>query len=202
MDTTEDIRDSTPEPFDLAPVCRETARVAAGITEEQLAGATPCSAYAVREVLAHLLGLSVAFRDAARKEPGPTTDTPPGAALPVLDPEWRAALPRGLDALAEAWRAPAAWQGETRVGGVGLPGAVAGVVALNEVLVHGWDLARATGQPYHPAEPGLRASYGLLAPGTLGPDAPFGPPVPVADDAPLLDRVIGLSGRHPDWRPE
>jgi hypothetical protein len=29
----------------------------------------------------------------------------------------------------------------------------------------------------------------------------FGPVVPVPDDAPLLDRVIGLSGRDPGWKP-
>jgi hypothetical protein len=28
----------------------------------------------------------------------------------------------------------------------------------------------------------------------------FGPPVPVPDDAPLIDRLIGLTGRDPAWR--
>ena len=36
----------------------------------------------------------------------------------------------------------------SRAGGVDFPGEVAGMVALTEVVVHGWDLARATGQPY------------------------------------------------------
>ncbi|MFE3138143.1 TIGR03086 family metal-binding protein [Streptomyces scopuliridis] len=209
------------EPFDLGPACREVAWLLGGIKDDQLAGPTPCPDYAVREVLAHLVGLTVAFRDAAAKKSGPTTNTPPDAALPVLPDDWREVLPRQLDELAESWRSPAAWEGGTRVGGVDLPGAVAGLVALNEVQIHGWDLARSTGQPYAPAEASLRASLAVLAPppaagsdgsdgsddaggsGDSGPapDSVFGPPVEVPEDAPLLDRVIGLSGRRPDWRP-
>ncbi|MFE3824454.1 TIGR03086 family metal-binding protein [Streptomyces sp. NPDC059092] len=194
-------RDRTREPLDLGPVCQETARVVDGVTEEQLSGPTPCPAYAVREVLAHLMGLTVSFGDAARKELGATTDTAPGDAPLVLAEDWREVLPRRLDAMAAAWRSPGAWEGDTRVGGVDLPGAVAGLVALDEVLIHGWDLARSTGQPYAPAEAGLRASYGMLSQAGPRASAVFGPPVPTAEDAPLLDRVIGLSGRHPDWRP-
>ncbi len=36
----------------------------------------------------------------------------------------------------------------TKAGGVDLPGEVAGLVALDELVVHGWDVARATGQAY------------------------------------------------------
>ncbi|MGW6597609.1 TIGR03086 family metal-binding protein [Streptomyces sp. NPDC055036] len=203
------------EPFDLGPACHEVARLLDGIKDDQLAGPTPCPDYAVRDVLAHLVGLTVAFRDAAAKKSGPTTDTPPDAGLPVLPDDWREVLPRQLDELAESWRSPAAWEGGTRVGGVDLPGAVAGLVALNEVQIHGWDLARSTGLPYAPAEASLRASLAVLAPPPAagsgdsgdaddpGPaaDSVFGPPVTVPEDAPLLDRVIGLSGRRPDWRP-
>ncbi|MDN3294029.1 TIGR03086 family metal-binding protein [Streptomyces ficellus] len=100
-------------------------------------------------------------------------------------------------------REPDAWQGTTRAGGVTLPGEVAGAVALYEVLVHGWDLARATGQEYAPDVASLRACCALLAPAAGGPgqEGVFGSPVPVPDDAPLLDRVVGLSGRRPDWQP-
>nr|WSZ99308.1 TIGR03086 family metal-binding protein [Streptomyces sp. NBC_00857] len=193
--------------FDLGPACREVAGLLGGISDDQLAGPTPCPDYAVREVLGHLVGLTGAFRDAARKELGPTTDTAPNTALPVLDTDWREVLPRQLNELAAAWRSPAAWEGFTRIGGVDLPGAVAGIVALNEVQLHGWDLARSTGQAYAPDEASLRASYAMLAP-MADPDNPgpaqeglFGPPVRTPEDAPLLDQVVGLSGRRPDWRP-
>ncbi|WP_372499473.1 TIGR03086 family metal-binding protein [Streptomyces lichenis] len=185
---------------DLGPATDRVAALLDGVADEHLDGPTPCPQYAVRELLAHLEGLSAALRDAARKELGPMTDADPGAALPVLSADWRTALPRLLGELAEAWRAPEAWQGTTRAGGITLPGQVAGMVAWNEVVVHGWDLARATGQPYAVDEEALKSSYALLEPSDDGAGL-FGPPVPVPDGAPLLDRVIGRSGRRPDWTP-
>jgi uncharacterized protein (TIGR03086 family) len=206
MDTTTATPATTHLP-DLGPACREVAGLLNGITDDQLAGPTPCPRYAVRDILAHLVGLTLAFRDAARKDLGPTTDTSPDTGLPVLESDWREVLPRRLGDLADAWSDPGAWQGHTRVGGVDLPGSVTGLVALDEVLIHGWDLARSTGQAYDPDEAALRALYDFLAPGTqeeggpLSADALFGPPVEVAADAPPLDRVIGLAGRHPEWKP-
>ncbi|MFG3497032.1 TIGR03086 family metal-binding protein [Streptomyces sp. NPDC047928] len=196
--------DTHVEVIDLGPVAHAMTALLDGITDDRLGDPTPCPDYTVRDLLGHVMGLTLAFRDAARKDFGPTTDTDPGAVRPVLDDDWRAALPHRLDELAAAWRAPEAWHGTTRAGGVVLPGGVAGLVALDEVLVHGWDLARATGQAYAPDEAALRASYALLATDadTRGDGGPFGRPVPVPDGAPLLHRVVALSGRRPDWRPE
>ncbi|MFB9516686.1 TIGR03086 family metal-binding protein [Streptomyces purpureus] len=190
--------------LDLGPVAHEVARVAAAVGDERLGDPTPCPDYVVRDLLAHVVGLSAAFRDAARKDLGANTATDPGSAALVLADDWRTALPRRLDELVEAWRDPAAWEGDTQAGGVDLPAAVAGQVALNELLVHGWDLARATGQEYRITDrAALESSRTLLAPDPDDPDRGgiFAPVVPVPDDAPLLDRVIGLSGRRPDWEP-
>ncbi|WP_406391019.1 TIGR03086 family metal-binding protein [Streptomyces sp. NBC_00887] len=190
--------------LDLEPAARQISELISSIDDHQLSGPTPCPDYSLRELLAHVLGLSVAFRDAARKDLGPTTGTPPGSALLVLPDDWRKSLPPLLDELVAAWRAPAALEGMTQAGGVNLPGPVAARVVSNELVVHGWDLARSTGQEFRADEASLRSSEALLAPGDddrSGPDAPFGPPVPVPADAPLLDRVIALSGRRPDWKP-
>ncbi|MPY46603.1 TIGR03086 family protein, partial [Streptomyces phyllanthi] len=185
---------------DLGPQTRVVARLVEGASEEQLAAPTPCPEYAVRNLLGHLVGLATAFRDAGRKDLGVTTDTSPGADVPDLGPGWRETLPRVLDELAGAWHDPAAWTGETRAGGITLPGAVAGAVAADELVVHGWDLARATGQEYAPDPTALEAAHGFLLAAAEDPTRGggiFGPVVPVPDDAPLLDRVIGLSGRDP-----
>ncbi|MFB6818725.1 TIGR03086 family metal-binding protein [Streptomyces sp. NPDC056347] len=196
--------DTTPTaPIDLEPAARRIAGLLDGIGEQQLDGPTPCPDYAVRELLAHVLGLSTAFLAAARKNLGPATDTPPDAGLPVLPGDWRATLPPLLDELVAAWRDPAARQGMTRAGGVDLPGEVALLVVLDELVIHGWDLARATGQEYAVDEPSLRAALDLLTPAEGKPRAEsvFGPPVAVPADAPLLDRAVAMSGRRPDWRP-
>jgi uncharacterized protein (TIGR03086 family) len=92
----------------------------------------------------------------------------------------------------------------TRVGGLDLPGEIAGLIGLDELVVHGWDVARATRQPYAMDSPtdiaSLEACMAFLSqPVDRTSGALFGPVVAVADNAPLLDRVIGLSGRDPAW---
>ncbi|MGW1951655.1 TIGR03086 family metal-binding protein [Streptomyces sp. NPDC001920] len=188
---------------DLGPQARIVARLADGVTDDQLSAPTPCPGMAVRNLLGHLLGLAVAFRDAGRKDLGPTTDTSPDDAVPDIGPGWREELPKVLDELAEAWRDPAAWTGDTRAGGVALTGPEAGTVAADELVIHGWDLARSTGQEYEPDPSALRLSYGMLLAAADDPSRGggiFGPVVPVARDASLLDRAVGLSGRDPAWR--
>ncbi|KOU35997.1 hypothetical protein ADK53_13820 [Streptomyces sp. WM6373] len=190
--------------LDLEAQTRAVARLAAGVPDARLDDPTPCPEYTVGVLLVHLTGLAVAFRDAARKDLGPTTDTAPDPAATPLPAGWREELPRVLGELAEAWRDPAAWTGMTRAGSVDLPGDIAGAVAVDELVIHGWDLARATGQEYAPDQAALRAAYDFLLAAaedeTRG-GGIFGPVVPVPDDAPLLDRAVGLSGRDPAWTP-
>lgn len=190
---------------DLAPVAQALADLLDGIDEADLDRETPCPDYAVRDLLGHLLGLTEAFTAAARKDLGPATATDPSSVPPPpLAGDWRGRLRRQLRELVAAWREPAAWQGDTQAGGIDLPGAVAGRVALNEVLIHGWDLARATGQPYACDDASAQVSIALLSQQTGDAEREgtgFGPVVPVPDDAPPLDRAVALSGRSPSWAP-
>ncbi|WP_330457071.1 TIGR03086 family metal-binding protein [Streptomyces sp. NBC_00820] len=190
--------------FDLGAQTRVLTELAGKVSDERLPDPTPCPDYTVRDLLAHLTGLAVAFRDAARKDLGPTTDTSPEAGLPELAPDWRERLAEALDELAEAWREPSAWTGTTRAGGVDLPGAVAGAVVADELVIHGWDLARALGLPYEPDAAVVEAALGFLTGAAAGLDrerGPFGPVVPVPQDAPPLEHAVSLSGRDPGWRP-
>ncbi|GAA2281797.1 hypothetical protein GCM10010234_18830 [Streptomyces hawaiiensis] len=102
---TDSTTGTTSPTLDLGPQTEALAQLVAGVGDEQLADATPCPEYAVRHLLGHLAGLSAAFRDAARKDLGATTDTSPGTARPDLAPGWREDLPKVLAELAEAWRA-------------------------------------------------------------------------------------------------
>ncbi|PPS83230.1 TIGR03086 family metal-binding protein [Streptomyces sp. MH60] len=188
--------------LDLGPQTRILTRLADGVRDDGLADPTPCPDMAVRNLLGHLTGLAVAFRDAARKDLGPTTDTSPEASVPDIGPGWREQLAAVLGELAEAWRDPEAWTGLTRAGGIDLPGAVAGAVVADELVIHGWDLARATGQEYTPDAAALQAAHGLLAAAAAESERDqgmFGPVVAVTADAPLLERAVGLSGRDPGW---
>lgn len=190
---------------DLDPAARQLAQLLTGVSDDQLSAATPCEEYTVADLLAHISGLAVAFRNAAAKttEPAAGDAAHEADAAAGLDPQWRSRTPRQLDDLVTAWRAPEAWEGVTEAGGVTLPADLMGRVALNELVLHGWDLARGTGQSFD-CDPASAAScyelaQAVTAPGSGAPEGLFGPPVDVAADAPLFDRLLGLGGRDPGW---
>ena len=162
-------------PLDLGAPADRIIALAGAVRDDQLGLPTPCGDQDVATVLAHIIGFSIGFRDGARKVSGPTTSTPPGP-LPLPD-DWREQLPERVGELATAWREPAAWEGETTVGGVTLPAAMHGGFANNELVIHGWDLAVATGQPYDVASANLDASWQLVrySRGSRGPRRPLRP---------------------------
>lgn len=194
--------------LDLEPAAREVTRLLAGVTDEQLSQPTPCDGLPVAALLDHLMGLSLAFTWGARKTTGDRPDgvggPPPEPSVEHLEPDWRTVLPRRLAELAAAWRRPSAWQGTTMVGGVTLPGETMGVVALDELVLHGWDLARATGQSFSCDPASTEAVLAFTTEAArpeqaAGRDGLFGPVVAVPPDAPALDRALGLAGRDPGW---
>lgn len=191
--------------LDLHPAAREVVRLLDGVTDDQLADPTPCPDYPVAALLDHFMGLSLAFTWAARKSPaaeGGNEESGPGLATAEhLDPEWRTLLPRRLHELAEAWRDPAAWEGMTEAGGVTMPAEVTAAVALDEVVLHGWDLARATGQPFTCDPASTAAVLAFTSTSAAGRDGIFGPVHDVSEDAPALDRALGFAGRDPAWTP-
>jgi uncharacterized protein (TIGR03086 family) len=84
-----------------------------------------------------------------------------------------------------------------------MPAEIMLTVADNELVVHAWDLAQATGQPYAAAPANLEASWQMVSNTPDEPEARaglFGPRIPIADDAPLLDRVLAYAGRDPQWK--
>lgn len=182
--------------FDLTPAADRLAALVRDVSD--LKAPTPCPDYTVGDLLDHINGLSVAFTMAALKTPVEGTGSGDAARLPA---DFRESVPQRLHELAQAWRSPSAWEGMTAAGGVDLPGEVAAAVALDELVLHGWDLARATGQPFDVDEDLLQIVHGFVS--SIGPDdrdgSLFGSAVEVGSTAPLLDRVLGLSGRNPAW---
>lgn len=74
-----------------------------------------------------------------------------------LGPGWRDSVAQHLRELGEAWDDPAAWQGSANVPGLDLSNEMWGKITLTEVVVHGWDIAKATGQPFDLPEHTLQA---------------------------------------------
>jgi uncharacterized protein (TIGR03086 family) len=192
--------------LEFGPASNQLAALVAGVRDNQLSSPTPCADTNLEALLGHIDEVSVSMTNAATKTVPGDSSQPSSANGSHLAPEWRTRIPKQLAALAEAWRDEAAWTGMTRAGAFEFPGEIAGVVTLNELVVHGWDVATASGQPFE-CEPQLveaayRAQQASVARNPNGLPGVFAKPVPVAEDAPLLDRLIGLSGRDPAWSPD
>jgi uncharacterized protein (TIGR03086 family) len=167
---------------------------------------TPCPDYDLRALVDHLAWGTVLSQRAATRTPLEHDWSVPGPPpfLAGRQPQdWAAALAPELDAAADAWADPAAWEGETVMGTAPMPAAVVGPMMLAEFVLHGWDVARAAGAPYEvPEELGSAVLAAVQPLAAMGRDGGwYGPEVPVPADAPAFERALGLSGRDPAWAP-
>lgn len=188
--------------IDIGPASTRMANLLRSVAEAQLELPTPCPDMQVGDVVDHIGTFATAFTAIARKESRSGTPPPPATAA-NLEAGWRERIAADLDRLAEAWRDPSAWEGETSAGGVPLTAAMAGLVALDELVVHGWDIAVATGLPYEPSASDIEGAASFVTSFDPPRDGRlFGPVVPLPDDAAPFDRLLGLTGRDPNWRPQ
>ncbi|SNS63986.1 TIGR03086 family metal-binding protein [Actinomadura mexicana] len=192
---------------DLGPAARRMAGLLADVRDSQLTAPTPSGDMPLGALIDHVNGLALAFTWAAAKDFPDGPSQPPSADAAPLAPDWRSRIPERLDAMAAAWRSPEAWQGMTWAGGIELPGDQAGHVAMNELVVHGWDISRAVGRSYDAGADEIEACLAFVAPsveqsGGRGVPGLFGPAVDVGADAPALDRLIAMTGRDPSWTAE
>ena len=184
----------------LSAVLADLAPVIGAITADQLAYPTPCTELDVAQLRDHVTGwldtFAAGFADPGGQAPRAGLD---GYQAPA-DP---AAAVRAAAATLSAAIAAGAAQRPLRLGESAMPGDMALSMILWEYQVHGWDLARATGQPWSPpaaaAEESLVFAPNMLTPDYQGEGKAFAPRVPVPDGAPPLDRLLGLSGRDPGW---
>lgn len=173
-----------------------TDRLIAGITADQWSAPTPCTEWDVRALVTHVTSSMLTFAALVRDDPQPDHGADHQAYHQADDPvagyrsaaaALRAAfgMPGALDRMYQSPIGPA-------------PGSVLVHLRITELLVHGWDLARATGQP-----PALPTD---LAAGELAvwraqfreglPDAlPFALARPVAAYAPAIDQLAAFLGR-------
>ena len=184
----------------LVAVLSDLEPVVGRITGEQLHEPTPCTELDVGQLRAHILGWLTTFA-AGFADPGGQAplDRLDGYTVPA---DAAAEVRSASAAMAAALRGGAAGR-PLRLGDSAMPGDMALSMILWEYQVHGWDLARATGQPWSPpdkaAEESLEFAPGMLTPDYQGDGKAFAPRVPVSASAPALDRLLGLSGRDPGW---
>ena len=190
---------------DLLPTARRLGALVTEVGDDQLDAPTPCAEYTVAALLDHIGGLAVAFGEAARKEQGTNASPPPLGSAAHLADDWRTRIPADLETLGVAWQDPAAWNGTTTIAGAEMPASSVGTVALEEIVTHAWDLARALGQPFDADADAIAGAMEFVGP-VSEPGAPrppiFGPVVSVADDASPMARFVALTGRDPDWQPQ
>ncbi len=161
--------------------------VVGGIRPDQLNAPTPCAAFSVGGVLEHMIGGATAFAAAFRG----TAPAPAGTA-DVL-----AGFGPALGALGEAIAAPGALERTIAAPFGEVPGETFARFVVLDGLVHGWDLAIATGQGYAPSDV-LVAEVYAFAEGAL-PGLRDGDTFAAATEAPRsatgIERLAALTGR-------
>jgi uncharacterized protein (TIGR03086 family) len=186
-----------PSPVELLTAAIEHSRpILATVETHHLEAPTPCSDWDLRALLSHIAGRAVLSERAAR---GMAVTEFPDTNKDLLGASAVSTLQDLLDASLTSWRSATDLAGP-RVTPIGkVPGF--GLIAFQaqDVFVHGWDIARTIGtEPTFDLEltqvmfemhqqsvtPGSRAAF-------------FGPEVPVPQDAPILDRLLGFLGRQP-----
>lgn len=180
-----------------APISATVRATRAG----QLDAPTPCREYDVRGLLNHLLYWGPSLVAAAADTPV-APPAPSDREADLVGADWADRLEAQTARLTSAWAEPGAWEGSTRIVGPDpLPASMIGGMVITELVVHAWDLARATGQ--RPEWDDELLEFVLLAVEQTAEQGrelgAYGPLVPVLDSAPVLDRILGLTGRDPGW---
>jgi uncharacterized protein (TIGR03086 family) len=176
---------------------KTTRGVLEGVHPEQLGDPSPCRSWTIGEVISHMIETHRNF--VAILAGGELAST----SAPDAGPDFLAEYDDASAATIAAFRAPGALERTLRLPFGTVPGAVAAQLAATDTLIHGWDVARATGQPTDlaPTEAVelLENARQLLPDEVRGPEgqAPFGPECQAGPDATNADRLAAFLGRQP-----
>ncbi|MCW2849376.1 MAG: hypothetical protein JWR90_3350 [Marmoricola sp.] len=171
-----------------------------GVSAQEMGGSTPCTEFDVRTVANHMLGTVEAMRRVGASEPLDPQD-PWGTNGDNVREQWRDDLSDLLTAYAKAWSQPEAWEGDAMDGA--LPKQLVGDMGFVEVMLHGWDLAKGSGQDVAYDDAAVERALEIME--VIGEQGrgqgAFGPERDVPDDAPDFAKVLAKSGRDPEWTP-
>jgi len=171
--------------------------VVSGVAPNQLAASTPCAGFDVKKLLDHMVDVNRMFDSGAREKKADVTKFTGAGDDPATSFDQTAKL------ASEAWKEKGILEAQIELPFGTFPGAVAINFFISETVVHGWDLARATGQTIT-LDPGVvETAWDAVKDmpdafrGPEGSGAPFGMKVDVPQSASALDRLIGHMGRQP-----
>jgi uncharacterized protein (TIGR03086 family) len=165
---------------------------------------TPCTDYTVAKLLHHLsFGLLLGGLAAERRDLDSSITDYEHAPYLVGVPEaqWADRVAAQAATTARAWADPAAWEGDASFMGNPMPAAAIGSMMMSEYVLHGWDLATATGQQFSVPD-GLAATAlaGVQAIAQQGREGGwFAAEVALPAGASTLHRALAASGRDPSW---
>jgi uncharacterized protein (TIGR03086 family) len=176
-----------------------TAGVLAGVKPDHLHQPTPCTSWTVRDLINHIVGGPIFFAITAE-----TGESPQGRETPDFSAgDFVAEYRNGAARAVKAFDAEGAMEKTMRLPFGELPGSLFVNIAATDTFTHGWDLAKATGQPTD-LDPGLASQLltnaeGFLPDALRGPEgqAPFGPKVDPPAGASTADRLAAFLGRQP-----
>jgi uncharacterized protein (TIGR03086 family) len=186
---------------EMAAAGAEAAKVVNGVPEGTLDAPTPCYDWDLRTLLNHTI-LWTSY-SAERRAHGESVAEDLMTKDFTAGPGFREDYARQMDRAVKAWSDPKAWAGELGVMGDATPAADVGAMLLMEMVLHGWDVATATGQEY-----ACDAAVAEAVLDTVTAQAElfrkyqgFADAIAAPDDATTFDRALRLSGRDPDWKP-
>lgn len=170
-----------------------------GVRPDGLEDVTPCEDWTVGRLINHMLGTVEAMRRVGAGE-SLDPDDPWGTGGDHLSEHWQSDLAELLSRFADAWQQPASWEGEAMDGA--MPRALVGDMGFVEVMLHGWDLARASGQDVEYDDAAAERAREVME--KIGADGrrygAFGDQVEVPDGAPPFAHALGMAGRDPEWQ--
>lgn len=176
----------------LRPGADALATLIAGTTPDQLDGPTPCSNWTVRDLLNHVVGGAHMFAGAFRGQP------PAGEPGDLLGDSPIAAWQRAADDFVDGVNTPGALDNIVPMPWGPTPGAVLYELLKFDVLVHAWDLARATGQHFDPSaewvDGTIAIAHQLISP-ELRASGAFGAEITPPADARPIERLAAFTGR-------
>ena len=176
----------------------QTEAVVAGVSPAQFGLPTPCSEYDVRALLSHIVG---GLNRVAVVGEGGDALARPARADGVPDDGWPDAYRAAAARAVAAWTDDATLDALVEVPWGKIPGRFALAGYVQEILTHGWDLAKATAQQTERdpelAQWALAGARRILPPENRGGDIPFAPVVEVPPDAGPYAQLAAWLGRHP-----